>query len=244
MGKHSKCISNITPGTTPKKRFDAMHALENRPAKTSTQAVADSDEDATFNEMMGKFDESYCYEKETDILRWARTAAFNVYGTFNPLSHIRSDSDPTECVSDLDTGLDGGDECETDDPLEIDYIDTASVQEIVDNAHVNTGSCSYHHQNGASPKQGGQSVRRTLKKQTSEELSASMGGGQQRRRKRLTRTRKNRTREGADGGSQASSTLYLEAGKSRRTPSNDRGTRSAGGTPVSLRRNKAKADKW
>lgn len=29
----------------------------------------DSDEDATLNEMMGKFDESYCYEKETDILR-------------------------------------------------------------------------------------------------------------------------------------------------------------------------------
>lgn len=31
--------------------------------------VVDSDEDATLNEMMGKFDESYCYEKETDILR-------------------------------------------------------------------------------------------------------------------------------------------------------------------------------
>lgn len=31
----------------------------------------DSDEDATLNEMMGKFDESYCYEKETDILRYA-----------------------------------------------------------------------------------------------------------------------------------------------------------------------------
>lgn len=29
----------------------------------------DSDEDATLNEMMGKFDESYHYEKETDILR-------------------------------------------------------------------------------------------------------------------------------------------------------------------------------
>lgn len=32
-------------------------------------AGQDSDEDATLNEMMGKFDESYVYEKETDILR-------------------------------------------------------------------------------------------------------------------------------------------------------------------------------
>ena len=30
----------------------------------------ESDEDATLNEMMGKFDESYVYEKETDILRF------------------------------------------------------------------------------------------------------------------------------------------------------------------------------
>lgn len=29
----------------------------------------ESDEDATLNEMIGKFDESYTYEKETDILR-------------------------------------------------------------------------------------------------------------------------------------------------------------------------------
>lgn len=35
----------------------------------ATMPGNDSDEDATLNEMMGKFDESYCYEKETDILR-------------------------------------------------------------------------------------------------------------------------------------------------------------------------------
>lgn len=28
-----------------------------------------SDDEATLNEMIGKFDESYIYEKETDILR-------------------------------------------------------------------------------------------------------------------------------------------------------------------------------
>lgn len=31
----------------------------------------ESDDDATLNEMMGKFDESYCYERETDILRYS-----------------------------------------------------------------------------------------------------------------------------------------------------------------------------
>lgn len=35
----------------------------------ASNQLGDSDEDATLNEMMGKFDESYCYEKETDILR-------------------------------------------------------------------------------------------------------------------------------------------------------------------------------
>jgi hypothetical protein len=34
-----------------------------------SDAHQDSDDDATLNEMMGKFDESYVYEKETDILR-------------------------------------------------------------------------------------------------------------------------------------------------------------------------------
>lgn len=57
----------VTPGTVRKRRIE-------RPANASLAADSmhgpDSDEDATFNEMMGKFDESYCYEKETDILRW------------------------------------------------------------------------------------------------------------------------------------------------------------------------------
>lgn len=39
--------------------------------KSQEAAVAvASDDDATLNEMMGKFDESYIYEKETDILRY------------------------------------------------------------------------------------------------------------------------------------------------------------------------------
>lgn len=79
-----------------------MHSLHNH--QPGVHHHLDSDEDATLNEMMGKFDESYVYEKETDILS--------------------SDSDPTDCASDLDTGQDAGDECDTDDMLDIEFIDT------------------------------------------------------------------------------------------------------------------------
>ncbi|XP_055916591.1 uncharacterized protein LOC129949266 isoform X1 [Eupeodes corollae] len=81
-----------------------MHSLHQQ----GSHHHIDSDEDATLNEMMGKFDESYVYEKETDILS-------------------SSDSDPTDCASDLDTGQDAGDECDTDDMLDIEFIDTALV---------------------------------------------------------------------------------------------------------------------
>lgn len=56
--------------------------------------------------MMGKYDESYVYEKETDIL---------------------SDSDPTDCESDIDTGQDGGDE-EDNGEEELDFIDNGKVK--------------------------------------------------------------------------------------------------------------------
>lgn len=81
-----------------------MHSLHQH--QPGSHHHLDSDEDATLNEMMGKFDESYVYEKETDILS-------------------SSDSDPTDCASDLDTGQDAGDECDTDDMLDIEFIDTA-----------------------------------------------------------------------------------------------------------------------
>ncbi|CAD7077277.1 unnamed protein product [Hermetia illucens] len=153
----------------------------------------DSDEDATLNEMMGKFDESYVYEKETDIL---------------------SDSDPTDCPSDLDTGQDAGDECDTDELLDIDFIDNGSIQEIVEkDPYKNTGSCSYfnyHLERRASK------MRRSRKQ--NEDACSS------RRRKRLLKTRKK----------------TLEGGKDRHSPvRNSRESRSLGGTPVSLRRNQS-----
>ncbi|XP_018577905.1 uncharacterized protein LOC108916179 [Anoplophora glabripennis] len=83
---------------------------------------ASDDEDCTLNEMMGKYDESYVYEKETDIL---------------------SDSDPTDCETDIDTGQDGGDE---DDPFEgeLDFIDNGSHLEYDPRLDHNTGHCSYY----------------------------------------------------------------------------------------------------
>lgn len=76
-----------------------------------------SDDDCTLNEMMGKYDESYVYEKETDIL---------------------SDSDPTDCDTDIDTGQDGGDE---DDAL--DFIDQGSLLDLAADRPSNTGHCTY-----------------------------------------------------------------------------------------------------
>lgn len=135
-----------------------------------------------------------------------------------------SDSDPTECISDLDTGQDGGDECDTDDLLEIDFIDTGSIQEIVDNhIYENTGNCSYY-QNGAMERP--RSCRAGSKKvnNTCGEESISS-----KRRKRLTRTRKS-SRECRDSS----------AGTCASPAKGVRPSRSLGGTPVSLRRNKNK----
>lgn len=171
----------------------------------------------------------------------------------NRLSSNVSDSDPTECASDLDTGQDGGDECETDDPLEIDYIDTASIQEVVDPAPINTGSCSYHPvQEAVSPSRARQrrSSGAPLKRQPSLEpddaTQASNCRTSSRRRKRLTRTRKCSVREGRDG-SAGDGSVGVPGGsrdssgrraKQEQQLQDDRGTRSVGGTPVSLRRNK------
>ncbi|CAG9759802.1 unnamed protein product [Ceutorhynchus assimilis] len=91
------------------------HSFEHRYPKS----LSDED-DCTLNEMMGKYDESYVYEKETDIL---------------------SDSDPTDCESDIDTGQDGGDEEENGDE-EFDFIDNGSNVEV-DYVTGNTGHCMY-----------------------------------------------------------------------------------------------------
>ncbi|XP_033221125.1 uncharacterized protein LOC117175527 [Belonocnema kinseyi] len=88
-------------------RVSISCSSSNSSTSSTTESILSSDEDDTLNEMMGKFDESYVYEKETDIL---------------------SDSDPTDCddridsLSNVDTGQDGGD-ANYFFEKDVDYID-------------------------------------------------------------------------------------------------------------------------
>lgn len=66
-----------------------------------------------------------------------------------------SDSDLTDCcASELDTGQDAGDECDTDELLDIDFIDTSSMQEVeLDRKDLsrNLGNCHYYSNHPISP---------------------------------------------------------------------------------------------
>lgn len=98
-------------------------------SSSSSGSRRSSDDDLTLHEMMGKYDESYVYERETDIL---------------------SDSDPTDCEdcadTDADTGLDGGDE---QDPEDLDFIDKDSFQDLnlsdTERGPRRLGHSSYYH---------------------------------------------------------------------------------------------------
>ncbi|XP_032571586.1 uncharacterized protein LOC6618912 isoform X1 [Drosophila sechellia] len=168
---------------------------------TTTSFVL-SDDEATLNEMIGKFDESYIYEKETDILS--------------------SDSDLTDCcASELDTGQDAGDECDTDELLDIDFIDTSSMQEVeLDRKDLsrNLGNCHYYSNHPISPMLNRKASVRSRRKSGQETGESS----QQRRRKRFLKTRK----KSCENREKTSSSPLREP----------RGTRSVGGTPVCLRR--------
>lgn len=165
-----------------------------------------SDEDATLNEMIGKFDESYVYEKETDIL---------------------SDSDSTNCPTDFDTGQDAGDECDTDDLLEMDYIDKGSMQEVTEkmDKNKNNGSCSYH----PIPQMQKVDKRNAKLQKFRTEKGESVDGGGSKRKKKYIRTRKKQ---------QSSNSHTSNASSITSSPRlSVRGCRSVGGTPVCLRRN-------
>ncbi|XP_028899123.1 uncharacterized protein LOC105216900 isoform X2 [Zeugodacus cucurbitae] len=216
---------NYTPNTVRRKRAEQLQMKVGQPLSAVLAGVCVingervgnnrepilSDDDATLNEMMGKFDESYVYEKETDIL---------------------SDSDQTDCPSDLDTGQDAGDECDTDELLDIDFIDTSSIQEVSErrDSDCNLGSCYYYNQSPKSVhQQGGKraSVRsrrssRSLKN-TQEETNTvvAAGSSSQRRRKRFLKTRK---KSAENRNEQPNS------------PHKTRKSRSVGGTPVCVRR--------
>ncbi|XP_054268554.1 uncharacterized protein LOC128990264 isoform X2 [Macrosteles quadrilineatus] len=74
LRSHAPASSSSSPSSSPSSASDDEHH-----GNTSDF----SDDDVTLNEMLGKYDESYVYEKETDIL---------------------SDSDPTDCEDQGDYG--------------------------------------------------------------------------------------------------------------------------------------------
>lgn len=155
---------------------------------------SEEEDDCTLNEMMGKYDESYVYEKETDIL---------------------SDSDPTDCETDIDTGQDGGDE---DEPLEreFDFIDNGSFPEY--NADVkherNTGHCTYHNFEMQRKTSRRRPTRRSQKFESGKQIS-------EKRRRSTSSKKKHKSDLGTKG-----SDVLLD------------GSRSAGATPLSVRRMK------
>jgi hypothetical protein len=104
-----------------------------------------------------------------------------------------SDSDRTDCVSDL--GQEAGDECDTDDLLDVEYIDKSSRQES----------------------EKGQSEK---KKQAKAKAAKKV---QEKKRKKILRKR----------------SKNLE----RSPVASNRGCRSVGGTPVSIRRNEKAAER-
>ncbi|XP_017120227.1 LOW QUALITY PROTEIN: uncharacterized protein LOC108141389 [Drosophila elegans] len=172
-------------------------------AGATTTSFVLSDDEATLNEMIGKFDESYIYEKETDILS--------------------SDSDVTDCcASELDTGQDAGDECDTDELLDIDFIDTSSMQEVVLDRHDlsrNLGRCHYYSNQPISP-----GIKRKASTRSRRKSGQETGeNSQQHRRKRFFKTRK----KSSENHEKLPSSPLCEP----------RGSRSVGGTPVCLRRN-------
>ncbi|XP_067631187.1 uncharacterized protein [Eurosta solidaginis] len=221
-----------TPNTVRRKRAEQLQAKVVQPLATALAGVCvisgehtggsnreftGSDDEETLNEMMGKFDESYVYEKETDILS--------------------SDSDPTDCPSDLDTGQDAGDECDTDELLEIDFIDTSSMNEVSERKDVdyNMGICYYYNQ---SPKLDAmrqhEETRSSVRSHRNSRNSRNMKNGQegssgavapsgssQRRRKRFMKTRK----KSAENRTERT-----------QSPQKPRQSRSVGGTPVCVRR--------
>ncbi|EDW09273.1 uncharacterized protein Dmoj_GI20425, isoform B [Drosophila mojavensis] len=189
--------------STEVENLHAPHTIKRRQQQQQQQPLDSflvSDDEATLNEMIGKFDESYIYEKETDILS--------------------SDSDPTDCASELDTGQDAGDECDTDEQLDIDFIDTSSMQEIqLDMQQRNLGSCHYY-PSAAQPSP--LILRRASTRSRRRSGQEAPDASQQRRRKRFLKTRK----KSCENREKVNASPLREP----------RGSRSVGGTPVCLRR--------
>lgn len=128
----------------------------------------------------------------------------------------------------MDTGQDAGDECDTDDLLDIDFIDTSSIQEVCENRdnQMNLGKCYYV--NG-SPSVASRRASlkfqkhafRSMKTSNEQAILTAAANSAQKRRKRFHKTRKK--------GSESREFCRSPMRKSRET-------RSVGGTPVCLRK--------
>ncbi|XP_043284340.1 serine-rich adhesin for platelets [Venturia canescens] len=219
----------------------ARRSTSSSSASSLTRSIRSSEDDITLNEMMGKFDESYVYEKETDIL---------------------SDSDPTDCedyvhcTSDFDTGQDGGDE---NDPFEndFDYIDNGSFLDLdnLDGNFTNTGHCTYFtftsELTRRSTRLRESFLKRRMKEDNAQHRSTSVRSSSKRqstrhkkleekssekRKKRVSQRRKPGL-EKCDDVTANLNRVLVERMLLKNSGFNQ-GSRSVGGTPMCLRRKK------
>ncbi|XP_025837445.1 uncharacterized protein LOC108742438 isoform X2 [Agrilus planipennis] len=166
----------------------------------------DDEEDCTLNEMMGKYDESYVYEKETDIL---------------------SDSDPTDCETDIDTGQDGGDEGEATE-REFDFIDNGSLKEFghLDKEIKNTGHCVYFNYEGH--------IRQSSRRRTTRRSQKTDSKNSNFEKRKRSNSFKKRPRHPEP--------IHNRPDTEQRAVKN--GSRSAGTTPISIRKTKRLTTKY
>ncbi|KAK5637876.1 hypothetical protein RI129_000114 [Pyrocoelia pectoralis] len=168
-------------------------------ARNNSNIGSDDDEDCTLNEMMGKYDESYVYEKETDIL---------------------SDSDATDCETDIDTGQ--GSNGDPDSVQhELDFIDNGSYLEFnidIKNAK-NTGHCTYHNYEIQKKCSRRRISRRSIKQELQYQISGNKHTNERRRRSNSSKKKVRNVVEYAFNH-----------------PLQHTGSRSAGATPLSARR--------
>ncbi|KAL6255183.1 hypothetical protein P5V15_013516 [Pogonomyrmex californicus] len=220
-------------------------------ASSVTRSVRSSEDDITLNEMMGKFDESYVYEKETDIL---------------------SDSDPTDCedyidsLSDIDTGQDGGDENDPFENDELDYIDNGSFLDLVDldcgdaDHFPNTGHCTYFAFTSELSRRGTRLRESFLKRRTKDEIISQrnanarasakrqstrhrkMDDKQSEKRKKRISQRRKATLDRCDDETANLNRVLVERMLLKNSGFNQ-GSRSVGGTPMCLRRRKHDVNK-
>lgn len=220
-------------------------------ASSVTRSVRSSEDDITLNEMMGKFDESYVYEKETDIL---------------------SDSDPTDCedyidsLSDIDTGQDGGDENDPFENDELDYIDNGSFLDL-DNLECggaghfpNTGHCTYFTFSSELSRRGSRMRDSFLKRRPKDEIVSQrnvnarasakrqsarhrkMDDKQSEKRKKRISQRRKPTLDRCDDETANLNRVLVERMLLKNSGFNQ-GSRSVGGTPMCLRRRKHDVNK-